>query len=93
MGTAEDLHAEFERLKAEKAAKDREFAALCVKEAAQDRKIAELCAEEAALRAEGAALRAQLREAWRAHLNRSVAGAMAEAAAYRRSLATGRCVP
>ena len=79
MGTAEDLDAEFERLKAE--------------EAAKDRKIAELCAEEAALRAEEAALRAELREAWRAHLNRSVAGAMAEAAAYRRSLATGRCVP
>ena len=40
-----------------------------------------------------AALRAQVHEAWRGHLSRSVAGALAESAAHRRSLATGRCAP
>ena len=47
----------------------------------------------AALRAEVAELRAQVHEAWRGHLSRSVAGALAESAAHRRSLATGRCAP
>ena len=40
-----------------------------------------------------ATLRAQVTEAWRGHLSRSVAGALEESAAHRRSLVTGRCVP
>jgi uncharacterized protein YukE len=45
------------------------------------------------LLAENVALRAQVTDAWRGHLSRSVAGALAESAAHRRSLVTGRCVP
>ena len=60
---------------------------------AKDTENAALLAENAALLAENAALRAQVHEAWRGHLSRSVAGALAESAAHRRSLATGRCAP
>ena len=49
--------------------------------------------EVATLRAEVAELRAQMTEAWRGHVSRSVAGALEESAAHRRSLVTGRCVP
>lgn len=45
-------------------------------------------ADIAELRAE----MAELREAWCEHVRRSVAGALEESAAHRRSLATGRCM-